>query len=171
MNSMAFYPTVAVLLIAAVTDIRSRRIPNWLVIPFLAGGILVGGVSGGVAGVGHSLAGVATAVALAGVLCYLRGMGLGDLKLCAAIGAWIGPAQMVSALIVTAIAGGLIAVGYALWHRSLLKCLDGTGELIADLARDGLRPHQTVNLDNPAALKIPYALAIAFGTTFSFYMQ
>ncbi|MBI3696466.1 MAG: prepilin peptidase [Acidobacteria bacterium] len=170
MNS-AFYPTAAVLMIAAITDIRSRRIPNWLVVPFLAVGILVGGVTRGPAGVGESLAGVATAVALAGVLCYLRGMGLGDLKLCAAVGAWIGPAQMVSALVVTAIAGGVIAVAYALWHRSLTKCLDGTGDLIAGLGKNGFRPHETVNLDNPAALKMPYALAIAVGTMFSFYMQ
>jgi len=149
-------------------DIRTHRIPNWLVLPFLAAGIVVSGATSGIRGVWRSLEGVGLAVAILGVLCYLRGLGLGDLKLFAAVGAWIGPGQLIYALLATAIAGGVLALGYALWHRSLGNSLDGVGDIIAGLGKSGFRPHPVLNLDHPAAHKMPYALAIAIGTLFSF---
>jgi prepilin peptidase CpaA len=169
MQSIAWWPTLAVLIAAAATDIRSRRIPNWLVVPFLLAGVFVGIWTQGWAGLERSMAGISLAAATFGTLCYLRGMGMGDLKLCAAIGAWIGPAQLVCALVATAIAGGILAVMYALWHKSLGKCLDGTADLWAGFSAQGLRPNRTITLDNPHALKLPYAVAIAIGTIFSFY--
>ena len=45
MHSIAFWPTLIALTIAAATDIRSRRIPNWLVVPFLAGWLLAPAVA------------------------------------------------------------------------------------------------------------------------------
>jgi prepilin peptidase CpaA len=38
---LAWWPTVIVVVVATVTDLRSRRIPNWLVLPFLLAGIVV----------------------------------------------------------------------------------------------------------------------------------
>ena len=167
----AWWPTVVVLVIAVVIDVRSRRIPNWLSLPFLLSGMVVSGLRGGSAGFVQSIEGIGLAVAVAGALCYLRGMGMGDLKLFAAVGAWIGPGQLFVALIATGIAGGFLAVGYALWHRSLGKSLDSTGELLAGFGRTGFRPHATIALDNVQALKMPYAPAIAIGTMFSFFAR
>jgi prepilin peptidase CpaA len=62
-----------------------------------------------------------------------------------------------------------LALAHSLWHRSLGAPLDGAGELLAGLAGGGLRPHETLRLENPAAARMPYALAIAVGTMFSFY--
>ena len=42
-------------------------------------------------GLGQSMGGIALAAAVTGGLCWLRGMGMGNLKLCTAVGAWIGP--------------------------------------------------------------------------------
>ena len=39
MHSFAWWPTLAVLGVATFTDLRSRRIPNWLVLPFLLSGL------------------------------------------------------------------------------------------------------------------------------------
>jgi len=89
MHSIAWWPIVTLLVIATVVDLYSRRIPNWLVLPFLAAGVIVTTATHGVKGLGQSLAGIALAVAVTGVLCWLRGMGMGDLKLCAAVGGWI----------------------------------------------------------------------------------
>jgi prepilin peptidase CpaA len=169
MHSIAWWPTIFVLIVAVVIDIRSRRIPNWLSLPFLVAGIGVGAVRGGWLGLGQSITGVGLAFAVTGILCYLRGMGLGDLKLFAAVGAWIGPGQLVLALVSTGIAGGLLAVGYALWHGSLGKSLDSTAELMVGLSKRGFRPHATIALNNATALKMPYAPAIAIGTIFSFF--
>ena len=168
MQGIVFWATLAVLAVAVATDVRSRRIPNWLVLPFLAVGIIFSGVSGGWGGIGHSVKGIGVAVGIVGVVCYLRGLGLGDLKLCAALGAWLGPGQMIFALVATAVAGGFLAVGHGLWHGSLGRHLDGARDLVVGLVRGGFRPHPSMRLDNPEAVKLPYAVAIAIGTMFSF---
>ncbi len=150
MESVAWWPVLVVVGIAVVTDLTSRRIPNWLTLPFLAAGLLVGGVRGGMAGLARSAAGAGLAVLLLAAFCLLRGMGWGDLKLCAAIGAWIGPGPLGLALIMTAITGGLIAVAALLWRGM------------------GHRVPARLRLDDQAAFKLPYAPAIAVGTLFSF---
>jgi prepilin peptidase CpaA len=96
-------------------------------------------------------------------------MGMGDLKLCAAIGAWIGPSQMLFALVVTGIAGGIIAAGYALRRKSLSRSLEGAADLAGRLW--GKRGQDRLALDRPGALAIPYAPAIAIGTLFAYLAQ
>ena len=88
MHSIAWWPILTLLVVATVVDLHSRRIPNWLVLPFLAAGVIVTTASHGVKGLGQSMGGIALAVAVTGILCWLRGMGMGDLKLCAA--RWAG---------------------------------------------------------------------------------
>ncbi len=171
MHSIAWWPTLAVLVMAAAIDVRSHRIPNWLSLPFLVIGMAVSAGRGGLAGFEQSAAGVGLAVLVAGPLCYLRGMGMGDLKLCAAVGAWIGPGQLLLALVATGIAGGFLAAGYALWYGSLGRSLDTTAELVSGFGKQGLRPHPTITLDNAVSLKMPYAPAIAMGTIFSFFTR
>jgi prepilin peptidase CpaA len=138
--------------IAAVIDIRCRRIPNWLVAPFLIAGVAVNGWA--------SLSGIALAIAIMAPLCFLRAMGMGDLKLCAAIGAWIGSSQLVVALVFTALAGGVIALVWAGWRGELGASLDGAGDLVAGRG-----------LQNQFARTLPYAPAIAIGTWFSFFCR
>jgi prepilin peptidase CpaA len=113
MHSIAWWPTLIVLAVATFTDLRAQRIPNWLVLPFLLAGIVVSpfrhdwpGLHQGVwHGLGQSFAGLALGLAVYGFLFWMGGMGAGDVKLIAGIGAWIGPAQLLIALVVTAMAG------------------------------------------------------------------
>jgi prepilin peptidase CpaA len=168
MKSIALWPTVIVLAIAMFTDLRSRRIPNWLVLPFLLCGVLVSAKLHGWAGAGHSLAGVALGTFLFGLVAFAGGMGMGDVKLCAAIGAWVGVRQLVLALVLTGIAGGVMAIGWAIAGGFLGSLLSGSGELLCGISRRGLAPHSSLVIDNPAARKIPYAPAIAVGTLLSF---
>src|SRR5271156_574929 len=106
MDYVAFLPTASVVTVATITDLRSRRIPNWLVVPFLVLGLLVSAILRGWSGLGQSLLGVLVGTAVMSVFCFLGGMGMGDLKLCAAVGAWIGPWQLTVALVITGLAGG-----------------------------------------------------------------
>jgi prepilin peptidase CpaA len=163
-----WWPILIVVLIAAGWDVYSRRIPNWLVLPFLAVGLVLSGMEHGLNGLGNSLAGMAVVAVTLGPICWLRGMGMGDLKLCAAIGVWIGPSQMLFALVMTGIAGGVLAVGYALYHGALGRSLDSTGGLIGNLWRRGSDEDRRKTLDHPGALSVPYAPAIAIGTIFAF---
>jgi prepilin signal peptidase PulO-like enzyme (type II secretory pathway) len=119
----------------------------------------------------RSLSGIALGALLLGVFCWMGGMGMGDVKLCAAIGAWIGPAQLVTALVITGIAGGIMAVCWAVRGGFLGDLFKGTGELIFGLKDRGLRPHPELVLNNPLAHKMPYAPAIAIGTLVSFFSR
>jgi len=150
MEMLPMWPAVLLVSVATLTDLRIRRIPNWLTIPFLAAGLATGAVLHGLPGLARSAAGAGLAVLLLAVFCLLRGMGWGDLKLCAAVGAWVGPGQLAFALVATGIAGGLMAM--------------------AALLRPGVagRKATRLTLDDPAAVKLPYAPAIAIGTLFSF---
>ncbi|HVJ07448.1 MAG TPA: A24 family peptidase [Acidisarcina sp.] len=171
MHSIAWWPTLLVLAVATFTDLRSRRIPNWLVFPFLIAGVIVSGTLHGWPGVVQSFFGLALGALLLGVLAWMGGMGMGDVKLCAAIGAWIGPAQLTTALVVTGITGGIMALCWAAAGGFLGDLFSGTGDLIFGLKQRGMRPHPELVLDNPVARKMPYAPAIAIGTLVSFFSR
>jgi prepilin peptidase CpaA len=156
-------------IIATVSDIRSRRIPNWLVFPFLLAGMVVSAVTRGWSGLGQSVAGVLVAAFLLGIFYWLGGMGMGDLKLCAAIGAWIGPQQLMLALVVMGLAGGAMALVWAICGGFLKESLSGASDLVFGFRKRGFRPHATLVLTNPSTRKMPYAPAIAIGTIFSFF--
>src|SRR5436190_1042892 len=171
MHSIAWWPTLVMLVIATVSDIRNRRIPNWLVVPFLAAGITVSTATQGWSGLRQSLLGVLVAALLLGMLYWLGGMGMGDVKLCAAIGAWIGPRQLSLALVMMALAGAAMALFWAIRGGFLKESLNGAGDLIWGFGKRGLRRHPTLVLGNPRARKMPYAPAIAIGTIFSFFSR
>jgi prepilin peptidase CpaA len=169
MHSIAWWPTVAVLSVATYTDLRYRRIPNWLVFPFLFAGFAVSGWLHGWHGIVQSLEGMALGALVLGLFFALGGMGMGDVKLCAAIGAWVGPGQFMLALVVIGMAGGIMAVCWAVCGGFLGDLFKGTGKLVAGWTKRGLRPDPQMVLSNPLARKMPYAPAIAIGTLLSFF--
>lgn len=142
-------------------DLRERRIPNALTV----GGALIAlslrGLQGGeplLAGLGGLGLGF-----LAGLPLFLvGGFGGGDVKMLAAVGAFLGPSQFLVALLATALAGGALAVAVAARRGALTDMLRDTGGLAARLI--GFRrgaPLKT--LATPGALAIPYAVPIAVG--------
>jgi prepilin peptidase CpaA len=169
LHSIAWWPTFAVLVVAVYTDLRSRRIPNWLVFPFLLSGIAVSGWRHGWGGIGHSFEGIGLGALLFGALYVMGGMGMGDVKLCAAIGAWIGPGQLFTALIMTGIAGGVMAIAWAIHGKFLGELFKGSGDLLLGKGLGGQDQEPKLNLSNPLARKLPYAPAIAIGTLVSFF--
>jgi prepilin peptidase CpaA len=169
MHSIAWWPTLLVSIVATVCDIRSRRIPNWLVFPFLIVGVAVSTTASGWTGLARSFTGMLLAAFLLGLLYLLGGMGMGDVKLCAGIGVWIGPHQLVFALLFMGLAGGVMAFVWAICGGFLSETLGGTSDLIFGFRKRGLRPHPALVLSNPAARKMPYAPAIAIGTILSFF--
>ena len=82
--------------------------------------------------------GLALGALLFGVLCWLGGMGMGDVKLCAAIGAWIGPAQLLFALVITGMAGGIMALCWAAAGGFLGELFQGAGDLVFGFTKRGL---------------------------------
>ena len=168
---IAFWATTAFVVVAAVIDVRTQRIPNWLSLPCLVAGLGFSGMTHGWSGLGLSLLGLLTAALVFGIFCYLGGMGMGDVKLFAAVGAWLGPAQTFAALLYTGVAGGIIAICWSLAGGFLVQSVRGTAALISGFARRGLQPHETIVLDNPMTRRIPYAPAIAIGAILSFLLK
>jgi prepilin peptidase CpaA len=171
MHSIAWWPTLLVLGVATFTDLRSRRIPNWLVLPFMVAGGVVSAWLYGWHGVGQSFLGLGLGALIFGVLSWMGGMGMGDVKLCAAIGVWIGPAQLFTALVLTALVGGLMALGWAVYGGFLPDLFKGTGELVFGIKKRGMSSDSALTLANPMARKMPYAPAIAIGTLISFFSR
>jgi prepilin peptidase CpaA len=165
MHSFAWWPTLIVVAVATFTDLRSRRIPNWLVLPFLLAGVGVSSWLGGWRGAGRSLEGLGLGVLLFGVLFLLGGMGAGDVKLCAAIGAWIGPGQLLIALVLTGLAGGVMVIAWAAYAGFFRELFRGAGDVL--FGGKGSR----ATLSDPGRRKMPYAPAIAIGTLISFFAR
>jgi prepilin peptidase CpaA len=151
MHTFAWWPTLIVLAVATFTDLRSRRIPNWLVVPFLLAGIVASTWFRGWHGLGQSFGGLALGLLIYGFLFWMGGMGAGDVKLAASIGAWIGPYQLFFALVVTAMAGGIMVLAWAAFGGFLKDMFKGAG--------------------NHLKRKMPYAPAIAIGTLVSFFAR
>ena len=169
MHWLAWYPVMLLVAVAVIWDLRCRRIPNWLVVPFMVAGVTMSAVHSGWRGLAISCSGIALAAAVLGGFCSVGGMGMGDLKLFAAIGSWIGPGQLATALASAGIAGGIMALIVVAFSGELGRSLDNTGELIGSALRSGLRRHPELNMSNPKARKIPFAPAIAIGTLVSFF--
>ncbi len=107
-NWAVWFVTV-VLIVAAVIDGAILKVPNWLTFPFIICGWVHCTLQGGVAGLGLSLLGTVVGMMLLLVLRNVGGMGAGDVKLLAGVGAWLGSIVTLYAFAATAIVGGVMA--------------------------------------------------------------
>jgi prepilin peptidase CpaA len=164
------------LMIAAWYDIKSHRIPNWLV----ASGTLLGlGLNSFLlagAGFNDVLApgGIGWVSALQGMglglivllpLYLMRAMGAGDVKLMAMVGAFLGPAEIQGALLGTFLTGGVMALLLAVRTKLLARLLQNVRLiLLGGLIKVSAGRAPTMD-DLPVSVgKLPYGVAIALGT-------
>jgi prepilin peptidase CpaA len=172
-QSEMIYPAIATgcALVGSIYDVKSRRVPNLVTFPCFLLGLGLHLVLGGWKQMLLALA--------AGMICglvflvfYLAGgMGAGDVKLIMAVGCIAGLSHIVYILSLTAIAGGVMALGLALIRGRLQETFLNVGELITHHRRKGLQPHPDLNLSNARTLRLPYALAIAGGCILTLYIQ
>lgn len=153
---------IAVLLVAVYTDWRWRKIYNWLTLPALGLGLVLNGIFGGLGGLGNGLLGMLIAFLVFLGLFVFGGMGGGDLKLMAAIGAWLGYPDIVVAMLYVAVVGGVLSIGYAARYGKLREVLRNVYWFFASALVPGGKP--SAILAESAAPKFPYGVAIAIGT-------
>jgi len=168
MRWLALWPMLIVMAISVYTDLRSRRIPNWLVFPCMLTGVIANCICGGTHGFLESLYGLLLGIFVMGFFAWLGGMGMGDVKLCAGMGAWLGPQQFMVAMVLTGIVGGIMALIWAVKERFVKDLFLGAIDLLLGVSRDGVKAHRRLVLNNPETRKMPYAPAIALGTLMSF---
>lgn len=97
----------------------------------------------------------------------VRGMGAGDVKLMAAVSAWVGIHQTVLVLVATALAGGILALGYIFFYKRFRQTWQNLGELLRFHLTSGIRSHPELNLQDSSTIQVPYGLAIAVGTFYA----
>jgi prepilin peptidase CpaA len=163
---IAWVTTVAFLLVmgtAAGFDLTTRRIPNWLV---LSGTLLALSLRGVEAFdlFWDGLVGWGLAFGITLPLFALGALGGGDAKLIMAVGAFMGASELVGALLVIAIVGGIIALLYSASKGMTLPVILHAWALLRNWLTLGRR-REPVAFESAGALTIPYGVAIAVGAT------
>jgi prepilin peptidase CpaA len=152
-------------------DIKTRRIPNYLTLGTALAGLGFQTGMHGWAGLASGLGGMALGFGLLIGFYILGGIGAGDVKGLAALGAWLGPQKTFELFIGMAIFGGVLSVALLWWRGQLWSTL-GQGLIALKnwfFNYILLRPHRSLKRQpaaNPAASSaggIPYAVALAAG--------
>lgn len=175
MGLMVLMVLTALLLLATREDVRIHRISNQLVLVGVVLGLGFNGllpegigfnseVPGGLGWLA-SVKGLALGIAVLLPMYLLRAMGAGDVKLMGMVGAFLGPADLIGALIATFIAGGVMALVVALWSKQLMSMLHNVKlMLFSGLLRMNAGQLPVMN-DLPVSVaRLPYAVAITAGT-------
>ena len=154
----------ALLAAVARSDIAARRIPNALVLALIVTGAFVAiSVLRHDVGLSRAAAGFALGLALWAPLWLIRMLGAGDVKLAAAIGTWLGPAGVLEASVLAAIAGGGLALLVLARRRRVAAVASGVALWTAALQRGQL----TKPLVNDKSEVLPYGVALAVGGALS----
>lgn len=173
MNPTSLALLFAVLATAVAFDLRSRRIPNQCVLAGLALGLAcnIYGASAGhvspVYAVWPWLAGAVVGLVLLLPAYLMRMLGAGDVKLMAAVGGFLGPGAAVGAVLFALLAGGVLSMAAALATRSTARVAHNLramfyAVLAGRSAALGFSEVQTTG-------RLPYAIAIAFGTALQLF--
>ena len=153
-------PAVLVAMGAGVLDWRYRRIPNWLTVSGFAAGIAINTILYRWPGLKAALLGTLLGLGLLLPFVLVRSLGAGDWKLAGALGACLGPRQLLSVLIGTILVAGVMALAVVIWKGRLKQTLLNIAHLLAALF--SLRmPGSEVSLDDPQSTKIPFGVAMA----------
>jgi len=170
---MAF-PFVAALAVAAAgcaTDLRSGRIPNLLTFGAAAGAAGFHLADQGLSGLGLALGGWLVGGLLFLPLYVLRGMGGGDVKLMAALGAWIGPGLALWLALYAALAGGVLALVVAIARGRLRQSLANVWSILVFWRIVGMQPHPVFTIDSSPSIRLPYAVPIAVGLGVTLWLR
>ena len=164
-QSGPWIPATLVAIGAGVFDWRYRRIPNWLTVSGFAAGVAVNTILYRWPGLKAALLGTLLGLGLLLPFVLLRSLGAGDWKLAGALGACLGPRQLLSVLVGTILVAGVMALAVIVWKGRMKQTLVNIAHLLAALF--SLRmPASELSLDDPQSTKIPFGVAMALTVLF-----
>jgi prepilin peptidase CpaA len=152
--------------VAAVNDLASRRIPNRLL---LAGGLCALPLhlmaAAPVGALATALGGAAVGFMIFLPLYLLRGMAAGDVKLMATVGFFTGPAAALEIAILSWCAGGVMALLIIVFKGRLRAAFSNVRDLLRPLLMRAVgMPAAAVPMGQASVGSMPYGLAITIGT-------
>lgn len=143
---------------AAVSDFRTRRVPNWLTLPAALGGLAFHTFAPQGWGFTTSLAGLAVGFALLLIPFLLGGGGMGDVKLLAALGAWLGPRLMLAAFAVSMVLATVITLA--------ILAYVAVRRYVLDVEPENVTASGETVVQSPGYFRqaLPFAVPLALGT-------
>lgn len=155
----------SLVMLAALSDLKSRCIPNWLAAAGASAGIGLNGYFGGWSGVSLAVLGLLLGMALFLGIYLAGGMGAGDVKLLGAVGSIVGPQSLLVIFVLSGLLGGLAALLLLLSRGRLREGLLRTAGLTAQMARRNWTEVKSRSDRRMAgALSLPYGAVVATGT-------
>ena len=155
--------TIVVVTVAVITDLLWRRIPNFLTIPAFVVAVVVRSVFQGWTGFGLAIAGAVAAPVLLLLIHGGKGIGMGDLKLTAAVGAMLGPVMAIVAVLLSAVAGGLLAIAMMMRPGGQLAQLTSVLSIGLPFVRKR-KGEEAPDESRNSTETMPYGLAIGAGS-------
>jgi len=156
----------ALLVVAAVIDGCKLKVPNWLTFPMVISGWVYSLAFFGWEGLVWSLVGTAVGLGLLLPAYAIGGMGAGDVKLLAGVGAWVWGTVTFFAFCVSAVVGGLIALGMVVYRRKWGRHQAQFWAILTDIMviRDPTQLSTMAAERKSSMLLLPYGIPIAIGT-------
>jgi prepilin peptidase CpaA len=158
------YVILGVAAVACLVDLRSRRIPNWLTLAAAVAGAVYQVAQSGTSGLLTAGEGWLIGAAIFFLPFALGGLGAGDVKLLAALGAWLGPYDVVRLALFTGVAGGVLALLVSFARGYMGQALRNIWMLLIHWRVEGLRPLPEMTIHHGTGPKLAYGVAILAGT-------
>ena len=158
------------LMIASLWDWSYRKVPNSLILSMLFIGLIWNMIQGGWGGLIQSIAGFAVGIACLYLPFALGGMGGGDVKLLAAIGAVVGPVLVFQIFLASAVLGGVVSLIVIFSHETGRETLKGLKQRILYLAYHQKWVSESELEFESARLHIPYALVLSVGSAWVLFL-
>lgn len=155
-----------ILIVAAYIDGKELRVPNWITFPMVLSGLIFSICVGGWGGLSTGLIGMTVGLACLMPLYAVGGMGAGDVKLMAGIGAWLGGWVTFYAFLVSAVVGGIMAMIMAVRSGKFKKHYDNVWMLVMEFTqvKDPRVLSQIAAERKPNMLLLPYGIPICIGS-------
>jgi prepilin peptidase CpaA len=162
---------VGIVLVAVAWDLSTRRIPNLLTFGAALAGIAVHAYASGWSGAGLALAGWCVGAACFLPVFLLGGMGAGDVKLLAGIGAWLGPIATVWVALFSGIAGGVLGMVVALLSGYLSQAFVNISCVLMEWRVSGPRPVAELTLSSHKGPRLAYAVPMFAGLMVTLWLK
>ncbi len=164
-----WFVTIA-LVVAAIIDGIQLKVPNWLTFPFVISGWAYSCFYFGWDGLGWSLMGTIVGLGLLLPAYAIGGMGAGDVKLLAGVGAWMHATHTFWAFALSVIVGAILAVLMVAYRRAWGKHARQFRAILEEIVtiRDPNELAAIAAERKSSMLLLPYGIPIAIGSIIYF---